>query len=462
MKRLTNEDVEKKYGFPKKLKIDGTYTGIIFAPKRKLKNDNHWTCYIYDRNLQKQAWREIDKEENINAAKTLSKNAAEIYYEENKDKKPTTKQNKNISDFIVSNIIEKYTEDFADKQYKKVNKGKKLKSTVNAHIASKESNAKAINSFFGKKDIRQLTDSHFKRFMETRLNEVKKGSIGNSLSLFSTALNHTLKRNAKYRSRHIKEVNAELSRLIVVIGYFREDNDLTVKDILKESKENKTNGHGRIEYFKFKEIIAWLRNNDKIDEVFPDFFETLYWQANRVGEASKLKGKNIIIGEKSVKLEVPSILTKTGQGGIYSLHHDVEDIFRRRKENIQNEDYIFSVVNSKTHERQEMTAYFYRKVWNLIKVKFDLRLKDGRFMTPHVLRHSCINNIGDSMRANVQKFTNQSDAIVKHYMNDETQNKNELFRLLAWQDEMEKEVMRQDTIAGDKKMRAIEVAVDKI
>jgi len=462
MKRLTNDDVKRKYGYPRELKIDGTYTNINFSPKRKLKNDLHWTVYIYDGNQKKQVWREIDKEENINAAKRLSKKMAIEYYLKNiiYVNKPTKQ---NISSFLVGQILEKYTESFTREQYKKIDSGKKLKSTVMAHIACKESNRTAIDDFFGHKDIRQLEESDFERFMKKRLKEVGKGSIGNSLSFFSTALNHTLNRNAgKRRTRAIIELNAELSRLIVVIRFFRKDNELTVQDILKESKENKTNGHGRIEYFKFKEIIEWLRGNEKIDDVFPDFYEFLYWQSNRVGEASKLQGRNIIMEGDTVKLKVPSILTKTGTGGLFSLHPDIEDIFRRRKKDIQDEDFVFSVVNSKTHERQEMTPYFFRKVWKQIKVKFDLRLKDGRYMTPHVLRHSCINNLGDSMRANVQAFTNQSDDIVKHYMSDETQNKNELFQLLAWQNEMEQEVIRQNIKAGEKKLDAItDVIIDK-
>jgi len=66
--KLTNNEVKMKYGFPKELKHDGTRTNILYAPKRKLKNDEHWTAYLFDRNLKKQVWIEIDKERNINDA----------------------------------------------------------------------------------------------------------------------------------------------------------------------------------------------------------------------------------------------------------------------------------------------------------------------------------------------------------------------------------------------------------
>ncbi len=464
---LTNEDIRLKHGFPRPLKYKKERTNIIYSPKRKLKNDEHWTCYIYDRNLKKQVWIEIDKEKNINAAKSLSQKAATEYYLNNKDnKRENKKKDKNI-DFLVSHILENYIEWFTREQYKKIDAGKKLKSTATAHISSKSSNAKTVDKKFGQKDIRQLTEKDFYNFMESRLKKVGKGNIGNCLSLFSTSLNHTLNRNAgKRRTRAITELNEELKRLITLIKYFRQDHDLTVAAALKESKKNKSDGHGRIEYFKFKEIIEWLRDNEKIDAVYADFFTFLYWQSNRVGEASKLQGRNIIIEGDTVKLKVPSILTKTGTGGTYSLHPEIEEIFRRRKEDMQDEDYIFSVFNQITNKRQEMNRWFYRKVWDKIKMKFELKLKDGRYMTPHVLRHSCINNIGDSMRANIAAFTSQSQSIVDHYLSDETANKNELFQLLAWQHEQEEslkeEQRRKDKKAVEKNIKFLDDFATKV
>ena len=36
---LTNNDVKLKYGYPRELKHDGNRTNILYAPKRKLKDD---------------------------------------------------------------------------------------------------------------------------------------------------------------------------------------------------------------------------------------------------------------------------------------------------------------------------------------------------------------------------------------------------------------------------------------
>ena len=111
-------------------------------------------------------------------------------------------------------------------------------------------------------------------------------------------------------------------------------------------------------------------------------------------------------------------------------------------------------MNKKTKERVELSGYYYRKVWDKVRKHFDLKLTDGRYLPLHILRHSAIQNIGESMQANIAKFTQQSPKIMEHYLTDETINNNELVQLLAWQKEKEEklkgEQKEKDRIASKK------------
>ena len=458
--RLTNEDVKEK-GYPKELIYDGIRTNVWYAPKRKKPTNEHWTAYINDKNIPKHRWEEIGKERNFQKAEPLVKQKAVDYYLKHyniKTKKYSAKKKpKKLTPFIISDILTYYQDKYDIKKQQQADDKEKLQSAVNRNITTKGSNLYKCEEFFGTKDLRNIEEKHFYQFMDKR--GVGKSTIGNNLSTFSTALKYKLDRLAgdlTISKRTKKALKEELKRVITIIRYFRSENKLTVKDALKRAKAPKLNGHGRISYEQFKNIIKWMRKNPEIEDGYTDFFIFLYWHSSRFSEASLLIGKNIIVENDDVKLHIPSIITKDMAGGTYSVFPDIEVILKKRlKENIQPEEPIFNITNTKNGKKQKITRGYYDKMWRLIKVKFDLRLPGGKYQTPHILRASCVNNLKEAEPINIHNQTRQSDEIIKHYLEAETINGVEVAHLKAWQDEQEQKLKEK----ADKKIgkKGIEV-----
>ena len=443
--RLTNKDVKKK-GFPKELIYDGIRTNVWHAPKRKKPTDDHWTAYLNDKNIKKHSWIEINKERTFQKAEPLVKQAAVDYYTSNYHPKTKTYQKtkeKKLTPFIVSDILTFYQDAYDRKKRQQAKDKEKLQSAVNRNITTKGSNLNKCGDFFGTMDLRNIEEQHFYQFIDKR--GVGKSTIGNNLSTFSTALKFKLDRLAgdiTTSRRTKKALKEELKRILTIIRYFRSENKLTVKDALKRAKAPKLNGHGRISYEQFKNIIKWMRENPEIEDGYTDFFQFLYWHSSRFSEASLLIGKNIIVdGVGNIKLHIPSIITKDMQGGTYSLFPTIEEILKRRlQENIQPDEPIFNITNTKNNKKQKMTRGYYDKMWRAIKVKFDLRLPNGKYQTPHILRASCVNNLLEAALINVHNQTRQSDEIIKHYTEAETINGIEVAQLKAWRDDLEEKL----------------------
>ena len=295
--------------------------------------------------------------------------------------------------------------------------------------------------YFGDMDLSNISEKHLYEFMKYR--DVGKSTIGNNLSTFKTALNYRLEQlametNARSTKRFKKIFKEELKRVITIIRYFRRTNKLTVKDALKRAKEPRLMGHGRISYQLFKNIIKWMRENPDIENAYADFICFEFWAGERYGAGSNLQGKNIVEKDGDIMLYIPSILTKDNSSGLYSVHPEIEEILRKRlKENIKDDEYIFSITNNKNGKKQILTRYYYDNVWREVKVKFDLRLADGKYHTQHILRHSAVNNLQEAKNINIQNQTRQSKAIIKHYTEAETENGIEIVHLIAWQEEEE-------------------------
>ncbi len=441
--RLTNKDVKKK-GFPKEL----DRTNIWYAPKRKKPTDDHWTVYLNDKNIKKHSWIEIGKERNINDAIPLSKTTAENHYLEhynpkNNQRKKITKEKK-LTPFLVGDVMDFYKTEYEKKKKLQVEAGEKLKSTVKRNITTKKSNIEKVKDFFGDMDLRNIKEDDFYEFIKKR--GVGKSTIGNNLSTFSTALNFKLERLAnETTSRTIKPLKEELKRVITIIRYFRRDNKLTVNAALKRAKEPRLNGHGRIPYPQFKAIIQWMRENPDIENAYVNFIIFEFFAGERYGAGSNLQGKHIIIKDDDIMLLIPSILTKDNSSGLYSVHPEIETILRKRlKENIKDDEYIFTITNYKNGKKQKISRYFYDNVWRAVKIKFNLRLANGKYQTPHILRHSAVNNLREAGNINIQNQTRQSKAIIKHYTQSETINGMEIARLIAWQEDEEKKLKEKE------------------
>jgi len=445
---------------PKKLKNQETRcrlrqisgTAVSWAPRHKYADNEHWTCYIYDKELKKNKWVEIDHELNINKAEPKCRKIALDYVKRKNTKNKKLVKPKANKYMTCNEMLEGYLNNFEQKRKDKLDREKLDKDRYNKQVKEKYDKVERLLEYFNNVPIKDITYDEITKYVKDRNNKSKrktlgKGTLANDLSVLSAASQFTIENltvNKRYKT--LNKESPHLKSLKEIISIYRRNNDMTTTKILEESEK------ASIDYFTFKKIIDFINHGQhkfldgktKIDPIFAKLYTYMYWTGARCGnEVLYLKPEYIKFDKNDLPAfcELPAHLTKDGKARSFEYFIDVKKSLSEI--DLKQNEYVFTIKGKR------ISRYQYDRPWKIIRKHFNLRYPSGRYIRAHSFRNSFIDNIG--LSENIREFTGQSPQMIDHYFTDNTKQFNTLVKLELWKEEQERKYKDELTKLNTKK-----------
>jgi hypothetical protein len=411
---------------------------VFWAVRHKYNDNDHWTCYINDKELKKIIWIEIDHELNINKAEPKCRKAALDYVKTKKSKIKKVHKPKTNKYLKCNEMLDGYINNFEQYRKDKLERGKLDQDRFNKQIKEKYDKAERLLEYFGDMTIKEITydiiDSYVKeRIRKSNRKTLGKGTLANDLSVLSAASQFTIENltvNKKYKT--LNKESPHLTSLKNIISIYRKNKEMTTTKILEESEKTS------IDYFTYRKIIDFikykqqdiLRGKTKIDPIFVKLYIYMYWTGARCGnEVLFLKPEHIKFDKNNLPAfcELPAHLTKDGKPRSFEYFIDVKKALAGLDFN--DNEYVFTIRGKR------ISRYQYDRPWKIIRKHFDLRYPSGKYIRAHSFRNSFIDNI--ALSENIREFTGQSQRMIDHYFTDNTKQLNTLIKLELWKEEQE-------------------------